>query len=120
MFRREVRAAHHFVAWLALLGPDQAWQANNILPREEGGGAAGTLVVTHDRADAGIDQRCIPPGCRATRVLFRLCTRRGPARNIARRRGSAVAAAFYAGSICPALGNGTTRSSSASLRAISG
>ncbi len=34
MFRREVRAAHHFVAWLALLGPDQAWyKANNILPR---------------------------------------------------------------------------------------
>jgi hypothetical protein len=56
MLRREVRAAHHFVAWLALLGPDQAWyKANNILPREEGGGAAGTLVVTHDRADGCID-----------------------------------------------------------------
>jgi transposase len=26
MFRREVRAAHHFVAWLALLGPDQGEQ----------------------------------------------------------------------------------------------
>ncbi len=60
MFRREVRAAHHFVAWLPLLGRDQAWyKANNILPRGEGGGAAGMLVVTHDRADGGIDSAAI-------------------------------------------------------------
>lgn len=37
-----------------------AWyKANNILPKEEGGGAAGTLVVTHDRADGGIDSAAI-------------------------------------------------------------
>jgi hypothetical protein len=42
-----------------LLGPTKPGKANNILPREEGGGAAGTLVVTHDRADGGIDSAAI-------------------------------------------------------------
>jgi hypothetical protein len=46
-------------------------------------------------------KRRIPPGCRATRILLRLCTLRRPAGNIWR-RGSAVAAALYAGSICSA------------------
>ena len=37
-----------------------AWyKANNILPREDGGGASGTLIVTHDRADGGIDSAAI-------------------------------------------------------------
>lgn len=37
-----------------------AWyRANNILPKEEGGGAAGTLLVTHDQTDGGIDSAAI-------------------------------------------------------------
>jgi hypothetical protein len=35
------------------------YKANNILPKEEGGGSAGTLLVTHDRADGGIDSAAI-------------------------------------------------------------
>jgi hypothetical protein len=34
----------------------QAWyRANNILPQAEGGGTKGTLIVTEDQADGGID-----------------------------------------------------------------
>jgi hypothetical protein len=37
-----------------------AWyKANNILPMEDGGGSAGTLVVTVDQADGGIDSAFI-------------------------------------------------------------
>jgi hypothetical protein len=37
-----------------------AWyKANNILPMEDGGGSAGTLVVSVDQADGGIDSALI-------------------------------------------------------------
>jgi len=35
------------------------YRTNDILPLEEGGGGAGTLLVTHDRDDGGIDSAAI-------------------------------------------------------------
>jgi hypothetical protein len=70
MFRRKVRAADHFVAWLALLGPDQAWyKANNILPTEEGG---------EPRARSLLRTALIPPrsadrGARIDGAALRCC-----------------------------------------------